>query len=267
MGIYGAIFSLNLKTALRYWKSFILSVLIFPITQLLVIVLMSSLFSNAPNKMIVGYTEAQMIWYFGAIHFFYHLTWSYPDKEMTQYILSGEMTTKLIVPISMLEWEFLKSLAQKSVAFIFEFAPCFFVFTLMANPSFMDLGSFLKYIITTGLAFLMFFLTNFMIGTTAFFWQNTESLQTIKQLIIVVLAGASIPLEFFPASYQEFVLSLPFKYLFYEPLQFLLNMPQKRGMETFLHVVGIQTCWIIALYILARLYWNFAISRFIATGN
>lgn len=267
MVVFLEILKLQLKTSFQYRGSFLLSLLLNPVMLILFISVLQTIYDGDSQKLILGYSLSQMIWYFAAIRFFYSLVWSYPDREISEEVLSGGMVLRLLKPISLLKWEFAKALANKFSSFLFEFIPSLLIYFIMVFPSFMTPESLLKYLLLSVTGFVMFFLIGFLIGTTAFLLHNTEAMQSIKFILINFAAGASIPIEFYPASLQDFVLSMPFKYLFYVPVQFLLNKPEVSGLNYFLIEWSVQLSWTLAFYILCRIFVNLMIRKYNSVGG
>jgi ABC-2 type transport system permease protein len=267
MAIFLEILWLQLRVNFQYRKSFFLAVFISPVMLFLYIGVLKTIYGSDPGKLILGYTLPQMIWYFAGIRFFYTLIWSYPDKELSQQILTGDMTMRLLKPVSVLKWEFAKTLAVKICCFIFEFIPSLLLYIILVFPSFMTAESFGKYLVLVLTAFVLFFLISFLLGITAFLFQNTEAMQHIKFVVINILAGASMPIEFFPQVFQDIILTLPFKYLYYVPTQFLLNKPETNTWLAFLEAWILQLLWIVIFYGLVRIAGFFMIRRYNSVGG
>ena len=256
MSVFSEVFKNSLKTSFQYRWSFLISVLFDPLVLILYVSLLNTIYQGDSSKLILGYTCTQMIWYFAAIKFFYYLVWGSTDKDLSDSILSGEMAIRLTKPVSVMGWELAKSLASKTCSVLFEFIPSFLVFSLLVFPDFLTLEAMVKYLIITCLSFLLFFLFSFMLGTVAFRWQSTESLQILKIIIINIIAGASIPIEFFPDAVQSIIRILPFQYLYYVPITFFLNKPETQSWAYFFEVIGIMLVWIVVFYVLGSILWK-----------
>ena len=74
---------------------------------------------------------------------------------------------------------------------------------------------------------------------------------------MTVFSGALIPLQFFPDAVQRVLFWLPFQAIYHTPLMMITRPAQ--GLESFLPMILIQLFWAMALFILARLFYNQAI--------
>jgi ABC-2 type transport system permease protein len=261
------IFKFNLKIYFHYRWSFLISVITSPIILVLQIALFKTIYSYNNTSIIHGYTCIQMIWYFIARKFFFYLVWSYPEEEISENIVSGSMAIRLVQPLSLIKWEAAKFTALKLYGFFLEFLPGFFIYMLIAFPEFLTGISFLKYIIQLFLSSILLFLISFLLGTAAFKWQSITALQSLKIIVINFAAGLFIPLEFFPGIIQRIVKILPFQYLFYIPVRFLLNMPDSRSLYFFIKTVIIEIIWIILFYLLCKLALRNMVKYFSSVGG
>jgi ABC-2 type transport system permease protein len=267
MKLYVELLKYNLKLFFFYRWGLFISIVLDPILLVLYVSLLKSLYANNYSQFILGYSCHQMIWYFGGTIFFYYLVFSNPDKNISDGVTTGDLNLWLIKPISIIKFDFIKCIALKLCSFIFEFFPCFIIFTFLVFPDFLTVASLVKYGIISALAFIMFYLVSFSLGTIAFSWQSTNALQVVKMIIINFTAGAFIPIEFFPNFLQAIIKALPFQYLFYVPMQFLLNKPETQGLLPLMKVLTIQVLWIFVLYLITKILLRKMIKKFSAVGG
>lgn len=258
---------LNLKVNFHYRWSFLVSIFIDPILLFIFVSLISSIFQNTHEETIVGYNCTQMIWYMGAIKFFYYLVWSSPDSELTTNVLNGTLTVRLLKPVSIIKWEFVRAVSLKLCSFILEFLPAFCIYSLIAFPSFMTIEGCIKYLILSMLSFILFFFISFILGEFSLLFQSTEAIISMKMLIVNLFAGALIPIEFLPDKLQLIIKILPFQYLFYVPIQFLLNMPGTQDWKSFGIVSGILLFWIVIFAIITFSLWQILLKKYVSAGG
>ncbi|HEX3047401.1 MAG TPA: ABC-2 family transporter protein, partial [Bacillota bacterium] len=255
------------KIALQYKGGFMITVIIQPIAMLANIVLFKSIYAYNQTATIKGYSLEQMIWYFTAGTFVFALTWNFADSNLSRKILSGELAIDLLRPISIFKLEFGQAVALRLAAFFVEFLLGFVVFILIIFPNFMSVASVLKFLAVVFFSFLLFFLVNFLIGLASFYIKSISSLGGLKMFLLLLTGGAFIPLEFFPAWAMRIINLLPFKYIYYWPVQFFLNREFTQGIRLFLEVLGAQALWTIGLFALCKLIWRFAVKKFCAAGG
>jgi ABC-2 type transport system permease protein len=235
--------------------------------MLINVALFCSIFAYNKTSSILGYNLPQMIWYFIGIVLVWTFIWNITDNNLTGKIINGDMAINLLKPISMMKYELTYAIALRLAAIMFEGIPGFFVYSLFYYPKFLTLASFSRFLAVVILSFIIFFLINFLTGLSAFFIQSIHSVQSIKSILITLTAGGFIPFEFYPDWLNRICRILPFQYLIYWPIQFLLNKESTRSFESLLRIIGMQLFWIFVLYLLAVYCWKKAIQKFCAVGG
>ena len=92
-----------------------------------------------------------------------------------------------------------------------------------------------------------------MIGTCAIPLKSILALIRAKYWLIELLSGLLIPISFFPEKAQRIMAWLPFEHIAYTPLQIYLG---KLDHGAALRALATQWFWIIALMILAHVWWE-----------
>ena len=107
------------------------------------------------------------------------------------------------------------------------------------------------------LAFLISFSIDYFVGVMGFYSESVWGLSITKEIIVTVFSGALIPLQFFPAAIQNVLFWLPFQAIYHTPIMMLTKANQ--GLHVFLPMLLIQAIWVVALFILARMFFNQAV--------
>jgi ABC-2 type transport system permease protein len=115
------------------------------------------------------------------------------------------------------------------------------------------------------LAFLVSFSFDYFIGLLAFYTESTWGLSITKEIIIMVLSGALLPLQFFPDAIRQVLLWLPFQTIYYTPLM-IVTQPNV-GWETLLSMLWVQLVWVVILFAANRLFYNQAIQVLRVSGG
>ncbi|WP_168735894.1 ABC transporter permease [Cohnella fermenti] len=267
MRIFLMAVKLNLKIFVAYPKGFLISLLIHPIILFMNIFLFEAIFAYNGTSEIKGYSLSQMVWYYVVTMFVYVFIWNFTDRRISNYILSGELGTLLLRPISIYRYELANAVALRIAGILFEFVPGMLIYPWIYPPDFLTPLSLLRFIGVAIMAFLLFFLLNYLIGMTAFVTQNNSGLNRVVSAAISLLGGVMIPLDFFPGWLRSVCDSLPFKYIFYEPIQFFLARGDAATLEGWLRVVGMQAVWALALYALGRALWKMLLKHVVVAGG
>ena len=257
----------HLKVRLEYRASFLFSLLLHPLVMLLTTSMFKGIYAHHGLESLLGYSLGQMVWYFGASHFFYYLVWNMVDKELSDKVLHGRMDQQLVRPHSVLTWEFAQLVSNKLLSLLFEFSPVFAIYALIWFPDFLSLRGFIQYFLLTGLAMIQFFLMSFLLGVLAFRWTDVTSANVLKFIIVNLLAGVALPIVFFPETMQALILLLPFHYLFHTPVSHLLGTADVQHWGSFLSTFAHQSSWILLLLVLTLFTYRGSIRHFRSVGG
>ncbi|MBN1449964.1 MAG: ABC-2 family transporter protein [Anaerolineales bacterium] len=115
------------------------------------------------------------------------------------------------------------------------------------------------------LAFLISFCFDYFVGLSAFYTESIWGISITKEIIITVFSGALLPLQFFPDAVQKILLVLPFQAIYHTPLMMVTRPDQ--GWGTFGPMLAVQALWVLALFILTRLFYNQAIKILRISGG
>ena len=115
------------------------------------------------------------------------------------------------------------------------------------------------------LAFFISFFMDYFVGLVCFYSESVWGLSSTKEIIVTLLSGALIPLQFFPAGLQKVLLWLPFQAIYHTPLTMITQAD--RGLDVFLPMILIQILWIALLFVATRLFYNQAIKTISVAGG
>jgi viologen exporter family transport system permease protein len=223
----------------------------------------SAVYHNGQS--IAGYNMSQMITYVSVgwiIRSFYSNT---IDQEMAYEVIDGKIAMDLIKPVSvpwmwisraMGESAFRLGLLTVPTALVITF-----IFPMQAPASREDFWLFL--LATLGSFFLMAAI-GFIIGTCAIPLKSILALVRAKQWLIELLSGLLLPMAFFPEKIRVAMAWLPFEHIAFTPLQIYLG--KLNGTEA-LHALAAEWFWVVALLVLAHVWWNRSLRRLSIQGG
>lgn len=195
-----------------------------------------------------------MVWYFMAATIVGDFVMTFTDFRLSGRILNGDLSLDLLRPVSILKVEFASSMSQKVLAILIQMLLPFFVYSVIIFPSFITINSICRFLLLNILSFSISFLINYLIGLSAFYIKDNNSIIRLKTFLISFAGGTFIPLEFFPDWSNRILDILPFKYIYYWPIQFFLNTQVTNESYIFAKIVLIQLVWIAVLLCAVQLF-------------
>lgn len=257
----------SIKIDIHYAKAFVMSLVIFPLFFLVNIALYTSIYKYGNIDTIQGYSLKQITWYYVAVYFVRIFNSDFTHYRISEKIMSGDLTNDLLRPITYFRLELMATIANRLVGVGFELIPAFVIFSLIDIPNFLSFFSLTKFFIVAIASLGLMFLLHYLIGLSAFYLKNNRFFLYIEYFACMFLGGAFVPLEFFPSWVRTILNFLPFKYVFYWPVQFFLNKEATQGLAPFLQIFAMQALWMIMLYISIKIFWKFAFRKFCAVGG
>jgi ABC-2 type transport system permease protein len=225
--------------------------------------LWSSIYEHA--DVIRGLTFDETFLYVAMGSVIFILLKTYTDWEIAYQIREGIIASQLTKPL-----DFQMYMLCSSLGFLL------MNLTAIVIPTVLMLAFVFKVEVSVGpglflfpvslvFAFVIMFAIDYFIGLLAFYSESVWGLSTTKEVVITVLAGALIPLQFFPGWLQNVVYWLPFQAIYHTPLM-LLTRPDQ-SMEILLSMLLVQFIWVVVLVVLSRLFYNQAIKVLRISGG
>ena len=187
--------------------------------------------------------------------------------DMSRAIQSGEIIMHLLKPMRYRWYTFWSYSGAHVNNFFLAFVPTFIVVSVITQGA-IPLGiNLLYFIISLVLALIVNFNIEMLVAPICLYTESTWGINIVKETIVLLLSGASIPLAFFPEGLRQAVEYLPFRAVYDIPLTVLLA---KNGTDTLaglLPKLGIQLAWCVVLTICGNLFWNHAVKKITVNGG
>lgn len=120
------------------------------------------------------------------------------------------------------------------------------------------------YLLSLVLAYLVTALIGLLIGLIAFWTLEFSGFMIMYRFVNAFLAGALVPLTFFPPWLRTLAELLPFQTQAFLPVSIYLGQAQG---EAALRAIGVQAFWVVLLAGLAQVGWRRAMGRVIVQGG
>lgn len=257
---------IHFKSYFQYKWTFAMSFFTQPIIFIINYIVFQSIYRYGEKDAIQGYSIEQMVWFFTANLLVNAFVWNPTVGSMSDKILSGKLTRDLLRPISVFQYEMADCVASRCVSLLVDFLPGLVLYSLILPPKFLTVWSFLKFLIVVIPAFFLNYLTASLIGICAMWVKNSTSLHAVSNVMISFVGGSLIPMEFYPEVLRRLTDFLPYKYIYYWPIQFFLNKGNAQSGEFFLWIIAIQLGWIGVLWVLYQIGWKQLLRTYGAVG-
>jgi ABC-2 type transport system permease protein len=115
------------------------------------------------------------------------------------------------------------------------------------------------------MAFLISFAIDFAIGLSSFYTDAIWGISLSKNVIINLLSGALIPMQFFPETVQNLLKLLPFQAIYNVPLM-MITSPDL-DVSAYWQALAVQVFWVLLLFAFSRWFYHRCFKKLTVSGG
>lgn len=255
----------NVMSSLTYRAHFIFQTMASIFGVAVMFFLWKAIYQASGTDVLRGMTFNQTFLYMALASAMIVLTRTWVDWGIWEQIRFGTIIMQFFRPLDYMGGTFFNSLGIFIGNFITITLPSLLAIFLFFGGT-LSLGWVsLLFIPALFLAFVLNFAFDWLIGTTCFYTESIWGISITKEVLILFLSGALIPLPFFPDSVRKVLEILPFASMYHTPLSILTNPAM--ATETILWSLMVQALWAIGLLVLCRVYFNAALKKLTVAGG
>ncbi len=224
-----------------------------------------AIFNSSPTGIVNGMTFSDTMIYLVLAGALVNMVEVFLVTQMGYDIQQGRIVLDLLKPLRYGGYSFFRNSGEVLVKAFVVFLPTTIIVYFISGRA-IPLGwNLLLFIPAFLLGFIINFLINLIVGTLCLYTQSSWGINIMKEVVVGLLSGASIPLAFFPDGIRAVVDKLPFKSIYHTPLQILLH--NDLSVSTLGNMFITQLFWLIILFILATLFWNYSVKKITVNGG
>lgn len=263
---YSKSFELGFQTALEYRINFLISLIsaIYPI--IIQTFLWTAIFNSSGEKVVYGYTYAQMIYYTFLAGLVARLVRTGFEYEIMDDVKSGKFSKFLVQPLGYFPYRLSSYFGNKlpGQAMILVILVIVLAGLSIAGTVSLTVGRVLAFLLTMLLATALNFLIFYCFSAMAFWIVEVGFLFEGIRIVTVLLSGGIFPLEVFGEKFVQVTNLLPFKYT----VGFSVNvLTGKVAAAQTLEGALVQLLWIGVFFLLAQALWKVGGRRYVAVGG
>ncbi|MBR5974439.1 MAG: hypothetical protein IK020_04560 [Clostridiales bacterium] len=233
----------------------------------LVYFLWKAIYASAGTDVVNGMTFTDTMIYLILATALFNFLEMFVVWDMSRSIQSGKIILDLLKPMRFREYTFWSYSGSHVVLFALTFVPTFIV-VLIVTKGAIPMGiNLLWFALATVLALIVNFSMEMIVATICLYTESTWGINIVKETIVLLLSGASIPLAFFPEGLRQVVDYLPFRAVYDIPLTILLEKNGSDTIEGLLPMFGLQAAWALILTLAGTLFWNYSVRKITVNGG
>lgn len=227
--------------------------------------LWKAIYASSGSDVVNGMTFSDTLIYLVLATALYNFMEMYIVWEIGRNIQSGKIVLDLLKPMkyrSYLFWSFSGSFITQ---FFLTFLPTFIVVACVTHGTIHMGTNLLLFAISVVMAVSINFSIDYIVGTICLYTESIWGVNMMKQVIVLLLSGATIPIAFFPETLKRIVYCLPFQSIYNAPLSILLDGNSNSGSP--LVTLGLQLFWCITMMIISKMFWKVSLRQITVNGG
>ncbi|MCL2929130.1 MAG: ABC-2 family transporter protein [Trichodesmium sp. MAG_R01] len=177
-------------------------------------------------------------------------------------VLKGKLSLKLLQPIDPVFHHIADHISEKLAKGFFVLGLVLLFFVLYPQSFWLpNLSSFLLFLITVFMGFILRFLIQYTLAMCAFWTERASAMEQLWLLPYIFLSGTTAPLEVFPELALKIALWTPFPYLVYFPASVLVGLPVDIGRGLLVLLL-----WSAIFFGLNRWLWRLGLKQYSGMG-
>jgi len=267
MKAYGAIFRIRFQNSLQYRMAALAGMATQYAWGFMLILSYSAFYRADPAAFPMPFSQA--VSYIWMQQSFYSLFAAYFfDADIFEAITSGSIAYELARPVSLYGRWFTQSMAVRSSRAALRCLPILLTAFLLPEPYRMvlpqSMAQLTLFLLSMALAASVVVAFNMLIYISAFYTLSAAGVRMIAAMVADFLAGAIIPLPFFPKAVERVVSLLPFAAMQNMPLR--IYSGNIAGQDALLGI-GLQIFWLLALVGTGRIFIKKALNKVVVQGG
>ena len=262
---YLALTRAGIMETLQFRLSFVVMVIGNLLYLIVVYFLWDAIYESAGTDVVNGMTFTDTLIYLVLATALFNFMEMYAVWEIGRNIQSGKIVLDLLKPMEYrkyLFWSFSGSFIAK---FLLTFLPTFIAVAIVTNGAIPMGINLLYFVLSVVMAVSINYSIDFIVGTICLYTESIWGINIMKQVIVLLLSGATIPLAFFPDTLRTVVNYLPFQSIYNAPLTILLDGAPTA--ETVLTTLGTQLIWCIVMMVISKLFWKVSLRQITVNGG
>ena len=250
---------------MQFRASFIIMVVGNLLYLIIVYFLWKAIYASSGSEVVNGMTFEDTLIYLVLATALFNFLDLYVVWQIGRDIQSGKIVLDLVKPIPYRKYIFWSYSGSFVTHFFLTFLPTFIVVSAVTHGA-IPLGiNLLFFMFSVVMAISINYSIDFFVGTICLYTQSIWGINIMKQVIVLLLSGATIPLAFFPEPLKSIMYYLPFQSIYNAPLSILLDGDP--SVETLLTTLGTQLFWTVAMLVISKLFWKASVKQITVNGG
>jgi ABC-2 type transport system permease protein len=176
------------------------------------------------------------------------------ENSISQAVLSGDLIRHAVRPVNYHLTLVIGALGGASLRSVFLLVPALMLLFVLIGVDQIPIQNIPLFILSCLMSFLILVHIDLIVGLLAFMTETIWGMRLAKEIVVMALSGALVPIQFFPQYLADFVAWLPFQAICHTPVSILTGADSMQGQV--LNALAGQLAWVLALYCLIHFFFG-----------
>lgn len=262
---YSAILRGSIMEGLSFRASTFLRIIGNLVYLLIIYFLWKAIFDSSPVDTVNGMNFYDTMIYLVLAAAMFNFMDTFVVYHIGEDYQTGHIVLYLAKPIDYQPFLFFSGFGRCIISFFVTFLPTFLIIFFVTKGSIAIGLNLVFFVISLLLAIGVNFCIDFLVGTICFYTQSIWGVNIMKEVVVSLLSGATIPLAFFPEAFRKAVQVLPFQAIYHTPLHILTDKTML--LSDYAASIGIQLFWLVITFGISRLFWKASVKGLTVNGG
>ncbi len=227
--------------------------------------LWKAIYASSGQEVVNGMTFSDTLVYLVLATALFNFMEMYTVWQIGRAIQSGGIVLYLLKPMDIRRYVFWEYSGNFIVNFCATLLPTFIVVCAVTKGA-VPLGlNLLYFVAAVVMGVFINYNIDFFVSTICLYTESIWGINIMKQVIVLLLSGATIPIAFFPEPLRTVAMYLPFQSIYNAPLTLLLNgSPEASDV---LRILGTQLIWCAVTLVISKLFWKISLRQITVNGG
>lgn len=224
-----------------------------------------AIYASSPADVVGGMTFTDTLIYVVLASSLFSFMEMYFVWDIGRSVQSGKIALDLIKPMAYRHFLFWSYSGSLFTNFFSVFLPTFIVIEIVTGGAVKPGTNLLWFIPAVVMGVVINYNIDFFVGSICLYTESIWGINIMKQVIVLLFSGATIPLAFFPDRLQSIAYHLPFQSIYNTPLTILLM--ENPAVSDVLPMLLLQLFWVVFLTIFTSIFWSISIRQVTVNGG
>lgn len=227
--------------------------------------LWKAIFASSPTDVVNGMTFKDTMIYLVLASSLFSTMEMFVTWQMGYSVKSGDIVLDLLRPIGYEMYYLFLFSGNTIVSVLVNLLPTMIIVYFITGGGFALSFNLLFFVMAVILGTILNYFINFIVGTICFYTESVWGVDKMKEVVVALLSGASIPIAFFPETFQKVVYHLPFQAIYNTPLTLLID--NTMSMETRWSMILTQIFWLAVMALISHVFLKISMRRIVVNGG